>query len=66
MWIDAIRLKGATDTKLAVKGLLDEYAAVLGGPVEIEFLGGAASKGERPKARPLKNKTRIAGKQCGF
>ena len=44
MWIDAIRLKGATDTKLAVKGLLDEYAAVLGGPVEIEVLGGAQAK----------------------
>ncbi len=50
MWIDAIRLKGATETKLAIKGLLDEYAAVLCGPVELEVLGGAR-KEERPKLK---------------
>lgn len=50
MWIDAIRLKGSTDTKLAIKGLLDEFAAVLCGPVELEVLGGAR-KEERAKLK---------------
>ena len=50
MWIDATRHKGATDTKLAVKGLLDEFAAVLCGPVELEVLGGVR-KEERSKLK---------------
>lgn len=45
-----MRLKGSTDIKLGIKGLLDEYAAVLCGPVELEVLGGAR-KNERKQLK---------------
>ena len=50
MSIESIQLKGAADVKLAVKNLLDEFAAVLCGPVELEVLGGAR-KEEREKLK---------------
>lgn len=40
-WITFFRRDGDAFTKLAVKGLIDEYEATLCGPVEMEFLGGA-------------------------
>lgn len=47
-WIEFFRRDGNLRTKLAVKGLLEEYEAMLCGPVEMEFLGGARPQ-ERPK-----------------
>jgi predicted nucleic acid-binding protein len=41
-WIELHRQHGNLAVKLAVRGLLDEFEATLCGPVELEFLGGAA------------------------
>lgn len=46
MWIHALRLNGDRDIKLGINGLLQEYMALLCGPVELEVMGGA-SKAER-------------------
>ena len=50
MWIHALRLKGDRDAKLGINGLLQEYMALLCGPVELEVLGGAG-KNERKKIK---------------
>jgi len=47
-WVAFFRRDGPLETKLAVNALLDEYEATLCGPVEMEFLGGAAPR-ERPR-----------------
>jgi len=46
-WIEASRKNGSIEVKAAVKGLLDEFLALLCGSVELEVLGGAR-KSERP------------------
>lgn len=40
-WIEASRKNGRIEVKAAVQGLLDEFEALLCGPVELEVLGGA-------------------------
>jgi len=45
-WIEASRKNGRIEVKAAIKGLLDEFLALLCGPVEMEVLGGAR-KSER-------------------
>lgn len=50
MWIHALRLKGDRDIKLGIHGLLQEYMALLCGPVELEVLGGAG-KHDRKKIK---------------
>jgi len=40
-WIEASRKNGRIEVKAAVKALLDEFVALLCGPVELEVLGGA-------------------------
>ena len=47
-WIEALRKDGRIEVKAAVKGLLDEFQALLCGPVEMEVLGGARAS-ERQK-----------------
>lgn len=42
-WIELHRRDGSPAVKLAVRALLDEFAAALCGPVEMEYLGGARS-----------------------
>lgn len=50
MWIHALRLNGDRDIKLGIHGLLQEYMALLCGPVELEVLGGAG-KQDRKKIK---------------
>lgn len=40
-WIEALRKNGRVEVKAAVQGLLDEFQALLCGPVELEVLGGS-------------------------
>ena len=40
-WIEASRKDGRIEVKAAMKALLDEFLALLCGPVELEVLGGA-------------------------
>jgi len=40
-WIESFRKNGKIEVKAGVKGLLDEFLALLCGPVELEVLGGA-------------------------
>ncbi|MGB0775061.1 MAG: VapC toxin family PIN domain ribonuclease [Akkermansiaceae bacterium] len=47
-WIEASRKNGRIEVKAGVKGLLDEFQALLCGPVELEVLGGARQN-ERAK-----------------
>lgn len=47
-WIELHRRDGSLAVKLGVRGLLDEFEATLCGPVEMEFLGGAAG-GQRDR-----------------
>jgi len=47
-WIEASRKDGKIEVKAALKHLLDEFLALLCGPVELEVLGGA-KKTERKK-----------------
>jgi hypothetical protein len=41
VWIEALRRDGDVKVKLALEGLLEEYEAMLCGPVKLEVLGGA-------------------------
>ncbi|MFK7910899.1 MAG: VapC toxin family PIN domain ribonuclease [Akkermansiaceae bacterium] len=49
-WLEASRKDGRIEVKAAVKHLLDEFLALLCGPVELEVLGGAR-KDERAKMK---------------
>lgn len=40
-WIEATRKDGRIEVQKAIEGLLEEYEALLCGPVEMEVLGGA-------------------------
>lgn len=40
-WIEALRKDGRIEVKAALQGLLDEFEALLCGPVELEVLGGS-------------------------
>ena len=40
-WIEAFRKNGSIEVKAAVQGILNEFEALLCGPVEMEVLGGA-------------------------
>ncbi len=42
-WIEASRKNGSIEVKAAIQGLLNEFEALLCGPVELEVLGGARS-----------------------
>ncbi|QQL45072.1 PIN domain-containing protein [Sulfuriroseicoccus oceanibius] len=53
-WIEALRKDGRIEVKMAVKYLLDEYKALLCGPVEYEVLSGAR-KNERDELRAYFN-----------
>jgi predicted nucleic acid-binding protein len=44
VWIEALRLKGRLEVKVALEGLLEEYEATWCGPVKLEVLGGARSQ----------------------
>lgn len=50
-WIEASRKNGQIEVKAGVKGLLDEFLALLCGPVELEVLGGSrATERKRMKS----------------
>ena len=53
-WIEASRKNGSIEVKAAVQGLLDEFEALLCGPVELEVLGGARAD-ERAKLQKYFN-----------
>ena len=40
-WIEALRKNGRIEVKAALQGLLDEFEAMLCGPIELEVLGGS-------------------------
>ena len=40
-WIEALRKDGGIEVKAALQGLLDEFEALLCGPVELEVFGGS-------------------------
>ena len=47
-WIEAFRKNGSIEVKAAVQGILNEFEALLCGPVEMDVLGGAR-KNERQR-----------------